>query len=257
MALALALVAAAIWGQVPGGVVVFAAWSLAEDWVRVWTRRRQDGSRVLTPNRGRETASLPGRDAHGGALKRPGPHLAVADRVPLLPATGSRPVTRGAQTSGGFTLGVRLPGLGQVRSVVSCAHAALKGRAVVLVTNRVDGSAGKSSRLSAHRWPTAPCDQDRTGLLGGHASRRRSAEAMGRHGGLAFVASSLWHLTCRPAGPERTQGLIHTMGDACRPQGRALIQQLWEFVHDHWFRGATADQVFVQVLAKQRGIVLV
>ena len=44
----------------------------------------------------------------------------------------------------------------------------------------------------------------------------RSAEAIGQHGCLVFVAYALWHLTCLPAVPDRTQGLIHTMGDACR-----------------------------------------
>jgi hypothetical protein len=34
------------------------------------------------------------------------------------------------------------------------------------------------------------------------------------------------------------------MGDACRQQGRALLQKLWVGVHEQLSRGATADQVF-------------
>ena len=83
----------------------------------------------------------------------------------------------------------------------------------------------------------------------------RSAEAIGKHWGLVFVASSLWHLTCLPAGPDRTQGLIQTIGDACRQQGRALLQRLLVFVHDQLSQGLTADQVFAQLFAKQRGLV--
>ena len=78
---------------------------------------------------------------------------------------------------------------------------------------------------------------------------------MGKHWCLVFVAYAWWHLTCRPAVPDRTQGLIHTMGDACRQQGRALLQRLLIFVHDQLSQGAPIDQVFAQVFAKQRGMV--
>ena len=51
-----------------------------------------------------------------------------------------------------------------------------------------------------------------------------------------------------------TKGLIRTVGDACRQQGRALLQQLLVFVHDRLSHGATANHVFNQILAKQQGI---
>jgi hypothetical protein len=53
-----------------------------------------------------------------------------------------------------LTLGVRLPGLGKVRIVVSFETEQLAGRAVVLVANRVDWSAAKIIGLSWQRWPT-------------------------------------------------------------------------------------------------------
>jgi hypothetical protein len=84
----------------------------------------------------------------------------------------------------------------------------------------------------------------------------RSAEAIKKHWCLVFVASSLLHLTCLPAVPDRTKGLIQTIGDACRQQGRALLQQLLVFVHDQLSCGATIDQVFGQLFAKQRAMVL-
>jgi DDE superfamily endonuclease len=257
IALAIELVEEAIRCKVPFGVVVFDAWYLAEDLVRVLTRRRKDWISVLKKNRGLETASFHVRDAHGWALKLPGPHIAVEDLVPLIPATAYRPVKIGAHLYWCFTLGVRIPGLGKVRIVVSFEHEALTGRSVVLVTNRVDWSAGKIISLYAQRWPTETFYQDSKGQLGFNEYRMRSAEAIGKHWCLAFVAYSLLHLTCLPAGPDRTKGLIHTIGDACRQQGRALIQKLLEFVHDQLSRGATADHVFAQLFAKQRGIVLV
>jgi hypothetical protein len=83
----------------------------------------------------------------------------------------------------------------------------------------------------------------------------RSAEAIGKHWCLVFVAYSLLHLTCLPAGPGRTQGLMPTIGDACRQQGRALIQNLLVFVHDQLSQGLTIDHVFAWLFAKQRGMV--
>ncbi len=74
----------------------------------------------------------------------------------------------------------------------------------------------------------------------------RSTEAIGKHWGLVFVAYSLLHLTCLPAVPDRTKGLIHTMGDACRHQGRALLQRLLVFVHDQLSHGTPADYGIAQ-----------
>jgi hypothetical protein len=83
----------------------------------------------------------------------------------------------------------------------------------------------------------------------------RSTEALGQHGCLVFVVDSLLHLTCLPAVPDQTKGRIQTIGDACRQQGRALIQKLVLFVHDQLSHGVTADYVFAQLFAKQRSMV--
>jgi hypothetical protein len=254
IARAIALVAEAIRGQVPCGVVVFDAWYLAEDVVQALTRRRQDWISRLNKNRRLETASLHLRDADGWALKLPGPHLAVEDLVPLIPAPASRPVTVSEHTYWCFTLGVRIPGLGQVRIVVRCEHESLTGRSGVLVTNRVDWSPATIIGLYLQRWPTATFDQDRQEPLGCNESRTRRTEAIGTHGCLVVVADALLHWTCRPTGPDRTQGLIRTIGDACRQEGRAVLQRLLVFVHDQLSHGALVDHVFAQLLAKQRGM---
>ena len=78
-----------------------------------------------------------------GTVKLPGPHIAVEELVPLIPATAYRPVNVGDHTYWCFTLAVRIPGLGMVRLVVSCEQESLTGRYVVLVTNRPDWSAAK------------------------------------------------------------------------------------------------------------------
>jgi hypothetical protein len=255
IALAIDLVEEAIGRKVPFGVVVFDAWYLAEDLVQVLARRRKDWISLLKKNRLLETASFHLRDAQGWTRKLPGPYIAIEDLVPLIPATAYRPVTIGEQTYWCFTLGVRIPGLGKVRLVVSFEHESLTGRSVVLVTNRVDWSAAKIIRLYLHRWPTETFYQDSKGRLGFSEYRMRSAEAIGKHWCLVFVAYSLLHLTCLPAGLGRAWGLIQTIGDACRQQGRALLQRLLMFVHDQLSQGAPIDQVFAQVFAKQRGLV--
>jgi hypothetical protein len=91
--------------------------------------------------------------------------------------------------------------------------------------------------------------------LGFNAYRMRSTEAIGKHWCLVFVAYALLHLTCLPAVSDRTQGLIQSIGDACRQQGRALLQRLLVFVHDQLSRGVKVDHVFAQLFAKQRGMV--
>ncbi len=255
IALAMELVEEAIRHKVPFGVVVFDAWYLAEEVVRVLARRRKDWISLLKKNRLLETASVHLRDTNGWALKLPGPHLAVEDLVPLIPANAYRPVAVREHTYWCFTLGVRIPGLGKVRIVVSFEHESLTGRSVVLVTNRVDWSAAKIIGLYLQRWPTETFYQDSKGQLGFNAYRMRSTEAIGKHWCLVFVAYSLLHLTCLPTVPDRTQGLIQTIGDACRQQGRALLQRLLGFVHDQLSHGATVDHVFDRLFAKQRSMV--
>jgi DDE superfamily endonuclease len=257
IALAIELVETAIQQKVPFGVVVFDAWYLAEDLVRVLARRRKDWLSLLKKNRLLETASFHLRDANGWPLKLPGPHIAVEDLVPLIPTNAYRPVTVRAHTYWCFTLAVRIPGLGKVRIVVSFEHESLTGRSVVLVTNRVDWSAAKTISMYLQRWPTETFDQDSKGHLGFNDYRMRSTEAIGKHWCLVFVAYSLLHLTCLPTVPDRTKGLIHTIGDACRQQGRALLQKLLVFVHEQLSGGAAADHVFAQLFAKQGGMVLV
>jgi hypothetical protein len=108
--------------------------------------------------------------------------------VPLLPRTASRAVTVGDTTSWTFPLAVRLPGLGTVRLVVSVRNAEVTGPSVVVVRNRGDWHAPRIIPLSGQRGPIETFYQDRKGPLGLYTSRMRSAEAMGKHWCLVFVA---------------------------------------------------------------------
>ncbi|HXH11949.1 MAG TPA: hypothetical protein VNP04_19570 [Alphaproteobacteria bacterium] len=188
IALAIELVEDAIRQKVPFGVVVCAAWYLAEDLVQVLARRRKDWISLLNKNRLLETASFHLRDAHGWTRQLPGPHLAVEDLVPLIPAQAYRPIRVSADTYGCCTLSVRIPGLGRVRIVVRFEDEQRTGRSVVLVTNRVDCNAATIIGLYLQRWPTATFDQDSNRQLGFDDYRMWSTEAIGKPWCLVFVA---------------------------------------------------------------------
>jgi DDE superfamily endonuclease len=227
IALAIELVEEAIRHKVPFGVVVFDAWYLAEDLIQVLARRRKDWISLLKTNRLLETASFLLRDANGWTLKLPGPHIAGEELVPLIPATAYRPVKVGEHTYWCFTLAVRIPGLGKVRLVVSFEQESLTGRYILLVTNRPDWSAAKIISLYSPRWPTETFDQDGKGHLGFHEYRMRSAEAIGKHWCLVFVAYSLLHLTCLPAGPGRTRASSKPLGTPVGNRGVHCCRSCW------------------------------
>jgi hypothetical protein len=80
--------------------------------------------------------------------------MAVEDVVPLIPAKAYRPVSFREQTYWCFTLAVCIPGVGQVRSMVSVEYERVTGRSIVLVTNRADRRAAKLIGRYLQRWPT-------------------------------------------------------------------------------------------------------
>jgi hypothetical protein len=183
------LVGAAIRHEMPFGVV-FDAWYLAEDLVRVLARRRKAWISLLKKKRLLEFASFHLRDANVWALKLPVLHIDVEELVSLDPGAGlSARVNLGKDTYWCFTLALYIPGLGKVWIVVRFEHEALTGRSVMLVTIRVDWSAARIISLYLQRWPTETFYKDSKGPLGFNEYRVRSAEAVGKHWRLVFVCS--------------------------------------------------------------------
>ena len=178
----------------------------------------------------------------------------MADLVPLIPPTAYRAVTVGDTTYWTFTLAVRLPGLGQVRLVVSFANAELTGTYAVLVTNRVDWSAQRIITLYLQRWPIETFYQDSKGHLGLDEYRMRNAEAIGKHWCLVFVAYSLLHLDCLPSSLTTGSLPLKTIGEACRQQAQALIQALILYAHEQLQRGQKAADIFASLFAKQQPV---
>ena len=151
-----------------------------------------------------------------------------------------------------FTLAVRLPGLGQVRLVVSFKNAELTGTYAVLVSNRVDWNAQRIITLYVQRWPIETFYQDSKGHLGLDTYRMRSAEAIGKHWCLVFVAYSFLHLDCLPSSLTKGSLPIKTIGEACRQQAQALMQALILYAHERLQLGQKAEDLFASLFAKQQ-----
>jgi hypothetical protein len=83
----------------------------------------------------------------------------------------------------------------------------------------------------------------------------RSAEAIAKHWCLVFVAYSFLHLACLPSLAQASAP-HPTIGEACRQQGAALLQSLFVYAHDQLLGGATIQQVFASLFAKQSGILI-
>ncbi len=115
-------------------------------------RRHKAWISILKRNRNLETNSFVLKDASGVPIPLAGPHIAVEDLVPLIPASAYRAVTVGAQTYWCFTLVVRVPSLGKVRLVISFQHADLSGSYVVLITNQREWSAHRIIATYLLRW---------------------------------------------------------------------------------------------------------
>ena len=216
--------------------------------------RNKDWISLLKKNRNLETNSFVLKDAAGKPIRLAGPHIAVEDLVPLLPQTAYRAVTVRETTYWTFTLAVRIAGLGKVRLVVSFKSAELTGTYVVLVTNRADWSAPRILPLYLQRWPIETFYQDGKTSLGLDEYRMRSAEAIGKHWCLVFVAYALLHLDCLP--PSLTKGSlpVKTIGEACRQQAQALIQALILYAHEQLQLGQRAENLFAFLFAKQQPV---
>ncbi len=248
------LLGAAIRHKVPFSVLLFDSWYLADELVSMARYHKKDWISLLKKNRNLETHSFVLKDATGQPIPLAGPHIAVADLVPLIPPTAYRAVTVGDTTYWTFTLTVRLPGLGKVRLVVSFKSAELTGTAAVLVTNRTDWSAQQIITLYLQRWPIETFYQDGKTHLGLDEYRMRNAEAIQKHWCLVFVAYSFVHLDCLP--PSLTKGNLplKTIGEACRQQAQALMQAVILYAHERLQLGQRAQDIFGYLFAKQQPV---
>jgi hypothetical protein len=94
--------------------------------------------------------------------------------------------------------------------------------------------------------------QDSKGHLGLDTYRMRSAEAIGKHWCLVFVAYSFLHLDCLPSSPSKGRLPVKTIGEACRQQAQALIEALILYAHEQLQLGQQAIDLFAALFAKQQ-----
>jgi len=214
--------------------------------------RNKDGISWLKKPRNLETHSFVLQEAAGHSIPLEGPHMAGEKLVPLMPRTAYRAVTLRNTPDWTFPLAVRLPGLGNVRRVVSFKNAELTGTSAVLVSNRVDWHTQRIITLYVQRWPIETFYQDSKGHLGLDTSRMRSAEAIGKHWCLVFVASSFLPLDCRPSSLTKGSLPINTIGEACRQQAQALMQALILYAHERLQLGQKAEDLCASLFAKQQ-----
>jgi hypothetical protein len=246
------LLDSAIQHKVPFRVLLFDSWYLAEELVAMARYRKKDWISLLKKNRNLETNSFVLQDAAGHSIPLEGPHMAVEKLVPLIPRTAYRAVTIRNTTYWTFTLAVRLPGLGKVRLVVSFKNAELTGTYAVLVSNRVDWNTQRIITLYVQRWPIETFYQDSKGHLGLDTYRMRSAEAIGKHWCLVFVAYSFLHLDCLPSSLTKGSLPIKTIGEACRQQAQALMQAVILYAHERLQLGQRVEDIFGYLFAKQQ-----
>jgi SRSO17 transposase len=248
---AIELVRKALDRGVSFSVVLFDSWYLAEELVKVLAEVEKDWVSMLKRNRNLETNSFVLRDDAGDPIPFDRPHIKVEELVPYIPASAYRALTIGEQTYWCFSLTVRLPSLGKVRLVISFATADLTGTSVVLVSNRLDWSAQQIIATYLLRWPVETFYQDGKSYLGLNEYRMRSAEAIGKHWCLVFVAYSFLHLACLPPPLTKRSLPVKTIGEACRQQAQALIEALILYAHDCLQRGQHVRDVFARLFAKQ------
>jgi len=235
----------------PFSTVLFDSWYLAEELVLVLSELKKDWVSLLKKNRNLELNSFTLRDEAGVPVAMKGPHIKVEALVPLIPNNAYQKVSIGDQTYWCFTLTVRIPTLGKVRLVISFENDQLSGTYAVLVTNRIDWNVKTIIATYLQRWPIETFYQDSKGHLGLDAYRMRSAEAIGKHWCLVFVAYSFLHLDCLMGALKRGSVPAKTIGEACRQQAQALIQKLILYAHDKLLQGQNIQNVFLSLFGKQ------
>lgn len=257
IALAIELIEKAVEHEVPFQTVLMESWFLCAAVAEELVKLKKEWVSLLKKNRNLEVNSFTLRDAQGQKVVLEGPHIKVAELVPLIPPSAYTKVTLRERDYWYFALKLRVPGLGKVRIVISFAKADLTGTYAVLISTRPDWSAKQILETYLPRWPIATFYQDSKGHLGLDEYRMRTAVAIKKHWGLVFVAYSFLPLQCLAASPRKRRALAHpitTIGEACRQQGQALIEKLSLYAHDLLQRGQSAAEVFAEIFAKQQEV---
>jgi hypothetical protein len=252
----------AIEHGLPFATVLMDSWYLSPELVQALAEYKKNWVSLLKRNRNLETQSFQLKDAEGQPIVWPKPHIKVEELVPLIPSTAYRKVEVHQQSYWCFTFCARIPGLGKVRLVISFDNPEQTGTYAVLITNRTDWSAKQILAKYLQRWPIETFYRDGKQHLGLDEYRTRSFSAIEAHWCLVFVAYSILHLACLPPSSTKDKGNrptapSKTIGEVCRQQGQAVIEELILFAHDLLQQKYSAAQVFSWLFSRQQKEVLI
>lgn len=252
--LATELVEYAIENELPFATVLFDSWYLAPDLLTCLQQHGKNWISILKTNRNVLTNSFSLKDEEGQPVQFEKSKMKVHDVVPLIPKSAFKPVEVDGTIYYSFTKNLSLPSLGKVRLVISFDTPACDGNYVVLITNCLSWNAKKIIATYLLRWPIETFYQDCKQLLGLDEYRMRSADAIGKHWSLLFVAYSFLHLDCLPNSSGKRHLLLpkSSIGQAIRRQQKAVIEALILYAHRLLQGGQQATEVFESLFAKQR-----
>jgi hypothetical protein len=251
--LACQLVEYALANNLPFETVLFDSWYLAPDLLALLEKHHKNWISILKTNRNLVTATVNLKDEEGQPVQFEKSTIQVRDLVPLIPQSAFKPLEIEGQTYYCFTKNLSLTSLGKVRLVICFDTPACDGRYVVLVTNCLSWNAKKIIATYLLRWPIETFYQDCKQLLGLDEYRMRSADAIGKHWALLFVAYSFLRLDCLPnsSGKSRALSPNSSIGQAIRRQQKATIESLILFAHRLLQAGKHTSEVFDALFAKQ------
>lgn len=253
--LAVQLVEYAVAQNLPFATVLFDSWYLSPELVTALQQHHKDWISILKTNRLVLTNSFGLKDATGQAVTFAKSSMKLSDIVPLIPTSSFKPVEVDGSTYHCFTKNVIIPSLGQVRLVISFNNPSCEGNYVVLITNCLSWNAKKIIATYLLRWPIETFYQDCKQQLGLDEYRMRTADAIGKHWHLLFMAYSFLHLDCLPNSSGKRQQLspLQTIGQAVRRQQQAAIQGLILYAHRALQSGQkTVQELFDTLFAKQQ-----
>lgn len=254
IALASKLVEFAIENELPFATVLFDSWYLAPELLQLLEKHNKNWISILKTNRNLRTATVNLKDEKGKLVKFDKSTIQVKEFVPLIPKSAFKPIEVDGTIYYCFTKNLSLTSLGKVRLVISFDTPACDGNYVVLVTNCLSWNAKKIIATYLLRWPIETFYQDCKQLLGLDEYRMRSADAIGKHWALLFVAYSFLHLDCLPnsSGKRHFMSPTSSIGQAIRRQQKATIEALILHAHHLLQTGKQANEVIDSLFAKQR-----
>ena len=252
ISLAVQLVNQAIEKDLPFETVLFDAWYLAPELIKVLEKHEKKWVSLLKANRNISTNNLRIFDEKGKQVVFEDTKIKAEDLIKLLPSSAFTPTEIGEKTYYCFSKNVHIASLGKVRLVFCFENPELEGTCAVLISNHLSWSAKKIIETYLLRWPIETFYQDAKTHLGLNDYRMRTSKAIHKHWSLVFVAYSFLHLNTLPPSRRRKEKKpIQTIGQIVRQQTRKLIENLLLHTHQLLEQDIDVAQVFSLLFAKQ------